>query len=188
MKATKILATLSALAIVLAACSSTPAATAPATTAPTAAAATLAPTPAPTVAPTPAPTVAAVVYKAELKSTNEVPPVQGSEASCSGNATITVSGAQAKIDITLTGCPGTLAINVAHVMEAASTATGPVRVDTTIKAGEFTLTGGGGTVSRTVPIDPAVAARMAATPGQFYFNIHTVANPGGVVRGQLVKQ
>ena len=32
------------------------------------------------------------------------------------------------------------------------------------------------------------ATNIAANPAGFYFNVHTPLNPGGAVRGQLVKQ
>lgn len=60
-------------------------------------------------------------------------------------------------------------------------------MDTTLKAGELTLTGGGATLSRTVSIDPAQAAAIAANPAGFYFNMHSTAYPGGLIRGQLTK-
>lgn len=197
MKASRIIATLPALALALAACSSTPAATAaPATAAPataaaaTAAAATRSASPAPVAAPTAAPTVAApaaVVYKADLKSSNQNPPIQGAEASCAGAATVTITGLQAKFDVTITGCPASAAINIGHIHEGAAGVNGPVKVNTTLAAGQVTLVNGGATFSRTVPIDAAQAAAIAANLAGFYVNFHSTANAGGVIRGQLTK-
>lgn len=195
LQASRTIAALAALALALAACSSAPAATAaPATAAAatrSAAPATAAPTTAPTPAPaTPAPTAAApaaVVYKADLKASNQNPPIQGAEATCAGSATITVTGAQAKFDVTVTGCPATTVINIAHIHEGAAGVNGGVKVNTTLAAGQLTLTGGGATLSRTVPIDLAQAAAIAANPAGFYFNMHSTANPNGVIRGQLTK-
>lgn len=193
LQASRTIAALAALALALAACSSAPAATpAPAAAATRSAApATAAPTTAPTPVPaTPAPTAAApaaVVYKADLKASNQNPPIQGAEATCAGSATITVTGAQAKFDVTVTGCPATAVINIAHIHEGAAGVNGGVKVNTTLTAGQLTLTGGGATLSRTVPIDLAQAAAIAANPAGFYFNMHSAANANGVIRGQLTK-
>ena len=175
MKLTKILATLPVLALALAACSSSPAATAaPAT----AAAARSAPTAAPT---------AALIYKADLKSANQNPPIQGAEATCSGIGTLTVTGVQAKFDVVFAGCPAGAAINIGHIHEGIVGVNGPVKVDSTLKAGELTLANGGATLSRTGPIDAAQATLIAANPAGFYMNFHSTLAPGGVVRGQLTK-
>ena len=37
-------------------------------------------------------------------------------------------------------------------------------------------------------LDQADATNIVANPAGFYFNVHTAINPGGAVRGQLVKQ
>ncbi len=195
MQASRTIATLATLALALAACTSAPAATAAPATAAAATRSAASATAAPTAAPTPAPATsapataapAAVVYKADLKASNHNPPIQGAEASCAGSATITMTGAQAKFDVMVTGCPATTAINIAHIHEGVAGTNGPVKVNTTLQAGQLTLTGGGATLSRTVPIDAAQAAAIAANPAGFYLNMHSTANPGGVIRGQLAK-
>jgi hypothetical protein len=56
-----------------------------------------------------------------------------------------------------------------------------------LSAGAVNFPTGAGTFSRngiTVTVDQANA--ILANPGNFYFNIHTAANAGGVARGQLV--
>ena len=49
------------------------------------------------------------------------------------------------------------------------------------------FTAGGATLSRTVPIDAAIATAIAANPAGFYVNFHSTVNAGGVIRGQLTK-
>ena len=49
---------------------------------------------------------------------------------------------------------------------------------------------GSGTVTRTLtaPITQVNATNIVANPGAFYFNVHSVNHPAGVMRGQLVRQ
>src|SRR5262249_60282161 len=65
-----------------------------------------------------------------------------------------------------------------------------VRVDSgPSPASPLTVVGGSVQFTRTnlaVPTD--VRDRILANPAGFYFNVHSNLNPGGVVRGQLVRQ
>lgn len=171
----RLLAGLATTALVLGACGG--AATAPSPS-PTAAA--------PTTAPTPAP-AAASVFTADLKSSNENPPIVGAEASCSGKATVTITGTSVKFAVSFSGCPATTAINIGHIHEGGATVNGPVRIDSSLKAGELTLTGGAGSLTRTVTGDAAIISQVIANPAGWYVNFHSTLAPGGVVRGQLVK-
>jgi len=129
-------------------------------------------TPAATATPTPstAPTVAASVapiatpgpeiynYVAELKSSNEIPAIADAEASCTGKATITlsvitdsyyytVSSGKATFDVSLSGCPASTMILLAHIHQGSATQNGPVKVDTGLVAASPTE-GPGGRVLR----------------------------------------
>ena len=44
-----------------------------------------------------------------------------------------------------------------------------------------------GTAGDCVPIAADLAAAMLANPGGYYVNVHTRAQPGGAIRGQLAK-
>ncbi len=148
-------------------------------------------TPTPTASPTatPVPTVANV-FKADLKSSNEVAPntVTDAEATCAGTATVTFTATSAKFDIAITGCPATTAINIGHIHEGAAGVNGGVKIDSTLKAGELTLTGGAVTFSRTnSAADPALITAIMANPAGYYVNFHSTAHGSGVVRGQLTK-
>ena len=128
------------------------------------------------------------VFKAELKTSNEVPPIADAEASCSGTGTLTLTGTTAKFDVSITGCPASAVINIGHIHEAAAGVNGSVVIDSTLKAGELTLTAGAVTFSRTnTNADPAVIARLLANPAGFYMNFHSAVHGGGVIRGQLTK-
>ena len=164
-------ASVAAAAIVLAACGGTAAA----------------PSPTPTPSPSPSPTPANV-FKAELKASNENPPITDAEASCTGTATVTFTGTSTKFDVSITGCPATTVINIGHIHEGAAGVNGGVKIDSTLKAGDLTLTNGAVTFTRTNSnSDPAVIAAVMANPAGFYVNFHSAAHGGGVIRGQLSK-
>lgn len=151
-------------------------------------------TPTPTASPTatPVPTVSNV-FKAELKSANENPPIADAEATCAGTATVTLNPTSVKFDVTITGCPAATAINIGHIHEGATGVNGGVKISTGLTAGELTLTGGGVTFSKTaVPAGPpawdaALISAIMANPAGYYVNFHSTAHGAGVIRGQLTK-
>lgn len=143
------------------------------------------PTPSPTASPSPTP---ANTFKAELKAANENPPIADAEATCTGTATVTFTSTSAKFDVSITGCPATTAINIGHIHEGATGVNGPVKIDSTLKAGDITLANGAVTFSRTnSAADPAVITAIMANPAGYYVNFHSTAHGGGVIRGQLTK-
>ena len=176
----RVFAGIAAAAILVAACGGTAAVSTPT------------PTASPTASPTPVPTVANV-FKAELKSSNEVPAITDAEASCAGTATVTLNPTSVKFDVTLTGCPATTAINIGHIHEGAAGVNGGVKISTGLAAGDLTLTGGGVTFSRTAtPAGPpawdaALITAIMANPAGYYVNFHSTVHGGGVIRGQLTK-
>src|SRR6266446_4712626 len=116
-----------------------------------------------------------VMYKADLKSSAEVPPVDGK---ASGALTATYDTTTKKLTYTatykdLTGPaaaahfhgPADAKTNAGVVVPVTGAVTSPIK-------GEATLT-------------DAQAADLAA--GKWYFNVHTAANKGGEVRGQVMK-
>ncbi len=165
--------------------------------------AAVAPTASPTVAPTPTPTTAPTpqlkfVFTADLKTSNEVPAIANAEATCSGKGTFTltttkdasgtITGASALFETDVTGCPAGTAINIGHIHKAAAGANGGVVINSGLAAGELTLTAGAGKINKTQStVDAALAADVIANPANYYMNWHSTLNPGGVIRGQLVK-
>ena len=180
----RVFAGIAATAILVAACGGTAAVSTPTPT--------TAPTTAPTVAPTPVPTVANV-FKADLKASNENPPITDAEATCAGTATVTLNPTSVKFDVVITGCPATTAINIGHIHTGAAGVNGGVIISTGLTAGELTLTGGGVTFSKTaLPAGPpawdaALITAIMANPSGYYVNFHSTAHGGGVIRGQLTK-
>ena len=140
-----------------------------------------------------------VKFTVAMTAAQEVPPIQGTEANASGTATITlnltrnssnvITAASADFNVTLAGFPAGTAITIAHIHPGFAGTTGGVTVNTGLVAGELTLASGSGSFTKTQPTVTAdVAASIIANPQGFYFNVHSANNPGGVVRGQLVKQ
>jgi hypothetical protein len=157
--------------------------------------------PSPTAAPPTAAPAAAnkVVFNADLKPENEVPPVPNEEKSGTGKAIVTfdltrdsagkVTAAKASFDITLTGFPTTTAIILAHIHEAAAGTNGnPIVGIKTDSANAITLTTGGTSLKQAdVTVDAAVAQKILDNPAGYYVNVHSKVNGGGVCRGQLTK-
>jgi hypothetical protein len=116
-----------------------------------------------------------VTYKAALKAASEVPPTTSMGT---GTADVTFDTVTKKLTYTITYSGLTGPATAAHFHNpAAATENAPATVPLSgalaspVK-GEATLT-------------DAQAADLAA--GKMYFNIHTAANPGGEIRGQVVK-
>lgn len=175
----KLVALASALALLTAACGGgggqTATTTAPART--TAAATTAAPTVSTTS-----------VFTAALRSTNEVPPIANAESTCTGTGTFTLdrSANTARFEAQVSGCPATAAPTIMHIHRGAAGANGGVVINSGLVAGEWTLSGGSGSITKNVAtVDAALVAEIVANPANFYLNIHSVANGGGFVRGQL---
>jgi CHRD domain-containing protein len=139
-------------------------------------------------------------FTAALLPANETPPVSNSEASGKGDATIdfnitrdatgTITAATANFTVNMSGFPAsTTTITAAHIHPGAAGVAGSPLISTSINAGEVTLVNGAGTFTRVgIAMTAANAQSVLDNPAGFYFNIHTPANPGGVARGQLVKQ
>jgi hypothetical protein len=103
-----------------------------------------------------------------------------------------ITAAVVNFTVTMQGFPASTVVNIAHIHTGATGVAGPILISTSVVPGEVTLSGGAGSFSRVaVAVPTPTAANMQAildNPAGFYFNVHTAANPGGVMRGQLVKQ
>jgi hypothetical protein len=184
------LASLAAIVVLAAACGGAPAATSP-TPAATA-------SPAPTATPAPTPQLK-YVFKADLKSANEVPAIADAEASCAGTGTFTlnttkdtagtITAATAQFDLTITSCPANTMITLFHIHKAAAGANGGVVIDSGQKATEPIALTTGSTSSTVTKIQSTVKPEDAKAiidgPSGFYFNVHSQLHGGGVIRGQL---
>ena len=198
----RVLTLLATAAVAMAACggAAQPAATTAPTTAPTAAR-TTAPTPPPTVAATAAPTPAtSFKFTADLKPENEVPPIANEEKTGNGKATVTfdvtrdaagkISGAKAAVDVSFAGLPAAAAITIGHIHgPAAAGVNAGVKVPFKTDADSpIPLTGGVGAFKKAdVTVDADTMQGIIDNPGNWYVNFHTKLNPGGLMRGQLIK-
>lgn len=120
-------------------------------------------------------------FSATLSGDQEVPPVS---TSASGSATVTISDDETSIDYEgATRACGDLAAAHIHLGAAGVAggvllplAAGPSPFSGTLTAADFTATGD------VTTFDGALDAIRA---GNTYVNLHTAANPGGEIRGQL---
>jgi hypothetical protein len=142
-----------------------------------------------------------VRFLATLLPSNEVPAITNAEASGNGNATITfnltrdaggaITAATADFLVTLNSFPANTPVTAAHIHPGAAGINNSPLVNLGIGAGEIVLATGTGTFTKTgitSNLDPARAQDIINNPGNYYFNVHSVANGGGFARGQLVKQ
>jgi hypothetical protein len=139
-------------------------------------------------------------FKATLLPANEAPtPITGPEAAGSGVATIdftltrdsagAITGGTANFRVDVTGFPATTQITAAHIHPGATGVAGGVLLSAVVNPGEVVLTNGAVTFSRlNIAMTAVIAQQIVNNPPGYYFNVHTDANKGGVMRGQLVKQ
>ena len=127
------------------------------------------------------------VFTVTLLPSNEVPPITNAESSGRGTAVITVHSDTNTIDfnVSLTGFPNGTAIRAAHIHPGPAGQNGNVLVSTGL-SDVRTLDNGSGTLSfNGVGTSAENITNILANPQNFYFNIHSSTNPGGVARGQL---
>ena len=142
-----------------------------------------------------------LIFTAQLSAASEVPPVTNADVNARGTATITftvtrdsagtITGGTVSFNYSLNGFPAGTTIRAAHIHEGAAGVAGGIRVDTGLSAANAVTLAADGTGSITAtqgsPDVPTLQA-IVANPGSYYFNVHSALNPGGAVRGQLVRQ
>ena len=132
-----------------------------------------------------------VVFQAQLLPSNEVPPVTNADQNASGQVTVVIDTTNntSRFDWGVNGVAAP-SIILSHVHEAPAGVNGSVRIDSGISpASPIPVVNGSALFSKSgIATAPDVIQRILANPSGFYFNIHSTLNPGGVVRGQLVRQ
>ena len=145
-------------------------------------------------------------FQMNLLASNETPaPIVAPdpEASCAGSVTIrinitrdasnTITAATFDFQASITGCPNSTQITLAHIHEQVAGQTGSVVVNTGVGSeitvnlvnGAGSFTANGRTPQSSVGL--AVVQRILDNPSGFYFNIHSSLHGGGVIRAQLVR-
>ncbi|MEK6620805.1 MAG: CHRD domain-containing protein [Chloroflexota bacterium] len=135
-----------------------------------------------------------------MKASNEVPPITNAEAAGTGKGTFTldvtrdsagkITAAKGTLAVTLSGFPATVTPIVGfHIHNAPAGTNAGVVVNSGVAASApVQFTSGSATITKAdITVDPALAELIIANPAGYYFNAHTQLNPGGAVRGQLVK-
>jgi hypothetical protein len=144
------------------------------------------------------PTVAPVVFTQQILASNETGNIGGGEQTASGSSTITfnltkdssgnITAATVSFSATLQGFPATTNITISHIHVGAAGVAGAIVVDTGLASGQVTLVNGSGSFQKSnISVDPTLAQQIINNPAGYYFNVHSSANPSGVVRGQLVR-
>ena len=113
------------------------------------------------------------VFKATLTGSSEVP---SNTSMATGNTTLTYNG-DTKTFTAVTTYTG-LTPTMGHIHKAVAGTNGPVIFPFTSLASPITLTSA-------VLTDQQITALFKDS---MYVNLHTTANPGGEIRGQLMKQ
>ena len=147
------------------------------------------------------PSDAPLRFTADLRPSNEVPPVTNADSTASGTmnleidvtrdsaGTITAVNSSSFV-VVMSNFPANTTLTGAHIHPGAAGVNGGVIVNLNLGSGEITLssTGSGSfTKSPGAQITVEQAQNFMNAPQNFYFNVHTPANPGGAARGQLVR-
>jgi len=130
-----------------------------------------------------------------------VPAISNAENTGRGTGTLTlhltrdaagaITAATADLGVDVTGFPPGTPINIMHIHNAAAGTNGGIVINSGLAAGEIVLVNGsqsGIIKSGITGVTPTLAQDIITNPANYYYNIHTTINPGGVARGQLVKQ
>ncbi len=138
-----------------------------------------------------------LVLMALMKSSNEVPPIDGLDASGAGAvdivATRDASGALTSAQAVFTASysfPGAVTFTGFHIHAGAAGVSGPVTINTGLRNAPSAAIGEGDLrYVVEVPLSNADALStlngLFTNPANYYLNLHTTINAGGAIRGQL---
>ncbi len=141
------------------------------------------------------------VFLTLMNPQNEVPAVTNSNASGVGSFTLvttqrpdgTLTSASGTFEVAYTGFAPDLTFTGFHIHRGGAGANGPVTIDSSLRTAMNRTSGptGAGVMTFPVEIDLSNPQALAtvydllSVPTTHYFNLHTTANPGGEIRGQL---
>jgi CHRD domain-containing protein len=131
------------------------------------------------------PATNATSYIADLASSSEVP---SNMSTGMGTATLTLDDAKLSYTIRVTGLTGPA--TAAHIHLGAMGVSGPVIYPFNVtKLADGTVASG--SIDLKKPITATISGDSLKTllnTGNAYVNVHTAANPGGEIRGQIIKK
>jgi len=145
-----------------------------------------------------------IVFTAALSAANEVPPITNADVNARGTATITfnltrdtagtITAATVNYVYNVNGFPAGTILRGTHIHEGGPAVGGGVVIDSGLSAAS-PITLGDGTMNNitfsnlsTFVGGLPLINQIIANPNGYYFNVHSGVNPGGAIRGQLVKQ
>ncbi len=147
------------------------------------------------------PTHGTFTFLADLRSSNQVPPITDAEASCTGQGRFVleanldlagkITSATARFSFFVSGCPNSTRIALAHIHEAPAGRSGVVKIDSGLTANEPIAVRNGELalyVEDVAVSDVALLTGIVANPAAYYFNVHSVLHADGLLRGQLTKE
>lgn len=135
-------------------------------------------------------------FQVTLSPDQEVPPVTGLTASAPGNLQVfTIRNPDASVAAGVVvfdanaRFPAGSALSATHIHDGGLGVNGPVTIDSSLKNGPILVNDGTGNLYRIITVDsgqPLLSLNdLLINPENHYWNLHTAANPGGGVRGQL---
>jgi hypothetical protein len=132
-----------------------------------------------------------LTFTAELSGSNEAPVVAATGAG--GRATVTINQATGAGTYTVDIYNLPTGVTAAHIHAGGPGVAGPVVINLTVVANlsnDFRISGTFSATDVTARAAQGVNTMedviQAASLGQMYVNVHSQANPGGEIRGQLV--
>jgi hypothetical protein len=145
-------------------------------------------------------TTGPIVFSSQMTAANEVPPITNADANARGAATLTMNvprdssgvptgAGTVNFAVQLSGFPAGTPIILGHIHVGAAGATGSPVVNTGLTAAAPTLLNDG-TANMSFndrQVSQADAVAIYTNPAGYYVNFHSQINPGGAVRGQMVR-
>lgn len=136
------------------------------------------------------------IFTVQLSPASEVQPITDAESTGRGTAVITIHTDTNTVDfaISMSGFPSDTKMILAHIHPGAAGVNGPALIGVTGLSASTPLTLSNGAATYSVTgVSAATSQNSAATniqnilanPQNFYFNVHSINHPGGVMRGQL---
>jgi hypothetical protein len=146
-----------------------------------------------------------IVFTAAMTSDQETPPITNADQGAKGNSTMTfhltrdssgtITAATVDFVYSLNTFPAGTQVILTHIHEGGPTIKGNVKIDSGLTAANAITLANGAMANITfngltnfgtdgIPL----IQKIIDNPNGYYFNVHTTINPGGAVRGQLVRQ